>query len=868
MSRTTYGKTGCGHLLNVYSRQFVGVRITLALCLRTLLFLFALSVNAQNIALTKISSSSSNESSSFIASMAVDGKQSTRWSSAFKDNQWLKIDLGDTYTLTEVKIMWEAAYASSYKFQLSYNGTQWSDAYSTTTGDGGTDILKIIGKARYVRVLCISRATKWGNSIYELAVFGSKNQILNAGFESGNLTSWNHWEQKPSVTSSDKNTGTYSLSASGPSYIYQVVAGLKPNTTYQFAGSGKTASGTMYIGVKNFGGPEVAEAIKSSSWARSPNISFTTSAQATSAEIYAWYGAGVSGRSDDFSLLEDTGSTTPPPPPPTPSFTETLGKSMMGYNGGFYSSYAWPNENKVFKEGVNWSTALQQGTNVWGQKFLDDNKMFKMLRTLDFVKANYSRLKDWSDRTKPKADQLASGGTQGEPGDGMAYEWIINLCNRQNQYLWINIPHQTIDAGDKNRVGNEYNYKLAILLKHGVDMGTVTLRTIFGEDLAVLKNKSKQDFLNTGGTISGEALNKDLAIFLEYSNEMHGSWWDAFPEKDRSQFDYGRSQGKALGFKDATYGSSWPLNDAYESAILYQAWASVRMWKVFHDVFGDDQRIKRLVLGSQAYFPTTIGDDQFDKVIDDSAKNPWKIKPDYYGLQGYFGAGLDGASPSFWTDIYTYLEYTKNDLARWNNNLKNKHNLKMIMYEGAHHVVNNAASFRTSPKNYKLYTDWANAMKTYFPDYMTSFGGVGDCGYNNGAYCWELKQYWGEDINSQYSYRYKALSDWIKANNAINNQALKANLLSDDTNAFNSILVYPNPVSDESFTIQLGDAQAFMGPVDVEILDFNGRVMTTYHENVNLRNSLTVPVNLSAGIYMIRLTVNGKTFRKKIVIEE
>src|SRR5207248_11224916 len=47
-----------------------------------------------NLALNKTATSSSNESATYLPKNAVDGNNSTRWSSAFKDNQWWQVDLG------------------------------------------------------------------------------------------------------------------------------------------------------------------------------------------------------------------------------------------------------------------------------------------------------------------------------------------------------------------------------------------------------------------------------------------------------------------------------------------------------------------------------------------------------------------------------------------------------------------------------------------------------------------------------------------------------------------------------------------------------------------------------------------------------
>ncbi|MFJ6700304.1 discoidin domain-containing protein [Streptomyces sp. NPDC091272] len=108
------------------------------------------------------------------AADAVDGNNGTRWSSAASDPQWLRVDLGTAAPLSQVVLRWEAAYAKSYRIELSANGTDWTTAYSTTTGAGGTETLNISGTARYVRMLGLTRATGYGYSLYEFQVFGGE----------------------------------------------------------------------------------------------------------------------------------------------------------------------------------------------------------------------------------------------------------------------------------------------------------------------------------------------------------------------------------------------------------------------------------------------------------------------------------------------------------------------------------------------------------------------------------------------------------------------------------------------------------------------------------------------------------------------
>ncbi|MEW1891688.1 discoidin domain-containing protein [Streptomyces sp. NBC_00523] len=116
---------------------------------------------------------SSQEGAGTPATAAVDGDNGTRWSSAFSDPQWIKVDLGTSASVSQIALRWEAAYAKSYKIEFSTDNNTWSTAYSTTTGPGGNETLNVSGTARYVRLTGTARATGYGYSLWEFQVLGT-----------------------------------------------------------------------------------------------------------------------------------------------------------------------------------------------------------------------------------------------------------------------------------------------------------------------------------------------------------------------------------------------------------------------------------------------------------------------------------------------------------------------------------------------------------------------------------------------------------------------------------------------------------------------------------------------------------------------
>ncbi len=127
----------------------------------------------RNVARAKAVTASSTYNTTLAAKNITDGKSTTRW--AAKDgglNQWVRIDLGQRFTISRVKLNWDAGYASSYKLQISNDGSTWNDIYTTTTGNGGTDdLVGLSGLGRYVRILCSARKGNWTYSLREMEVY-------------------------------------------------------------------------------------------------------------------------------------------------------------------------------------------------------------------------------------------------------------------------------------------------------------------------------------------------------------------------------------------------------------------------------------------------------------------------------------------------------------------------------------------------------------------------------------------------------------------------------------------------------------------------------------------------------------------------
>jgi beta-glucanase (GH16 family) len=131
------------------------------------------STQGTNIARGRATTASSIESGDFPASAATDGNVTTRWASTFSDPQWLQVDLGQSYPISHVTLTWEAACASAYQLQVSPDGANWSTVYTNNSSTGGIQDISTTATGRYVRIYATARASSWGDSLYEIAVYGS-----------------------------------------------------------------------------------------------------------------------------------------------------------------------------------------------------------------------------------------------------------------------------------------------------------------------------------------------------------------------------------------------------------------------------------------------------------------------------------------------------------------------------------------------------------------------------------------------------------------------------------------------------------------------------------------------------------------------
>jgi hypothetical protein len=117
---------------------------------------------------------SAEENNHFHASFAIDGDDSTRWSSGPASTAWLVLDLGHREMIRGLSIDWERAFSPSFWVQASDDAVSWA----TLDIDGATQagvqgIGALDATARYLRILS-QKPSSFGNvSIFEAQVSGN-----------------------------------------------------------------------------------------------------------------------------------------------------------------------------------------------------------------------------------------------------------------------------------------------------------------------------------------------------------------------------------------------------------------------------------------------------------------------------------------------------------------------------------------------------------------------------------------------------------------------------------------------------------------------------------------------------------------------
>ncbi|MCX4538796.1 discoidin domain-containing protein (plasmid) [Streptomyces sp. NBC_00841] len=126
-----------------------------------------------DLALHRPTTASSTEVASLGPENATDGDGKTRWASAYRDDEWIQVDLGSPQTVQRVLLDWENASGRDYDIQVSGDAANWKTVASVRGKPSGARVDELTFDpvtARYVRMQGIKRTTGWGYSLWRLEV--------------------------------------------------------------------------------------------------------------------------------------------------------------------------------------------------------------------------------------------------------------------------------------------------------------------------------------------------------------------------------------------------------------------------------------------------------------------------------------------------------------------------------------------------------------------------------------------------------------------------------------------------------------------------------------------------------------------------
>lgn len=358
---------------------------------------------------------------------------------------------------------------------------------------------------------------------------------------------------------------------------------------------------------------------------------------------------------DDIKIEMITVPATAKPSEPL-TVDETLaGKhETMEIGTNFWFNVDWSGCTPM-KENINWETAYKNGDDIWNETFVSELAPFTTLRFMDWNNTNGSKIVEWSERRLPNDPGNAQSSVDPNNPAGLAYEWMIDLCNRNDKNAWICIPAQASD---------DYIYKLAQLCKEKLESG--------------------------------------LKLYIEYSNEV---WNSSFP-----QYQYC----EAMGQKTTEIGLTEENKFTDNHNANYYVYRSFQIFNIFEEIYGYEEMGKTCIRICASSANLFLFDIAYEKVFYNKEDyNPNDQRADYFAVAPYVGIpdGYDiNAKSQFHEAINTVLDsYVKTCY-----NLGKKYGLPLVAYEGGQHLTSGAHIWSENPEIYNQYIYMLNQYAPYF----------------------------------------------------------------------------------------------------------------------------------------------------------
>jgi hypothetical protein len=348
--------------------------------------------------------------------------------------------------------------------------------------------------------------------------------------------------------------------------------------------------------------------------------------------------------------------------------------------------------------GIDWSTAYGAAvggladTNIWEPTWLAELAPYSTLRFMDWGNTNYSQIVTWAQRmqpTDPNNYAVYIDGLSPPNNPGVAYEWMIDLCNRVGKDLWVCLPAKS---------NSNYWLQLATLIK--------------------------------------AKLSPDLRVYVEYSNE---TWNGQF-----SQFQWTIDQGVALGL---------PGSNQYYQGQAYALVQSLKIFEQFENVFGSAAMGVQVLRVFSYGGNMDTGRLAFRNVYDNALFPPAAQRVDRLAIAPYIGSELDGSAPTIQTLFHAAIAAVFADQVTQAIADKAEFSIpKLITYEGGQQLFTNSAVWSANAAIYDEYTHMLDLWGDHFALFM-HYTHTGKWTNVLGSSSWGAKDHTGQDPAAAHKYR-------------------------------------------------------------------------------------------------------------------
>ena len=257
-----------------------------------------------------------------------------------------------------------------------------------------------------------------------------------------------------------------------------------------------------------------------------------------------------------------------------------------------------------------WNKSLETGTFHPALLERIADKDWAYIRIMNMINANSNPQQNWVDRRKPthcfqegliRTDPAAPADyviyddgqgnvyyPQGNKDTGMAFEYMVELCNVTGKDLWLTTPH---------RVTDDFLHKLAKLIAYGSD--------------GVNPYNSYQS------NPVYPPLDADLKVYLEFSNEL----WQ-WPNDTFAQTIWAKTEADKLGLE----------------VPIFNARQFSRLWSIFESYLPADRVHRVAAIWASSGTPSSYT----GKFINEFYANGSLLKPEIISPATYFGSNIQG----------------------------------------------------------------------------------------------------------------------------------------------------------------------------------------------------------------------------------